>query len=117
MQKRAGLNLAEQDVYTNAVGGLRISEPGADLAVATAIASSLKDRLIDARTVVIGEVGLSGEVRSVGQLDRRLLEASRLGFTRAIVPASIGRRTKSLPGDLSVVRVGTLTEAIQAAIG
>jgi len=117
LQKRAGLNLAEQDVYTNAVGGLRISEPGADLAVATAIASSLKDRLIDARTVVIGEVGLSGEVRSVGQLDRRLLEASRLGFTRAIVPASIGRRTKSLPGDLSVVRVGTLTEAIQAAIG
>ena len=100
LQKRAGLNLADQDVYTNAVGGLRISEPGADLAVATAIASSLKDRLIDPRTVVIGEIGLSGEVRSVSQLDRRLLEASRLGFTRAIVPASIGRRTKSMPGEL-----------------
>lgn len=117
LQKRAGLNLAEQDVYTNAVGGLKISEPGADLAVASAIASSLKDRLIDPRTVVIGEVGLSGEVRSVGQLDRRLLEAARLGFNRAIVPASIGRRTKSMPGGLEIVRVAALSEAIQQATG
>ncbi len=117
LQKRAGLNLAEQDVYTNAVGGLRISEPGADLAVATAIASSLKDRLIDPRTVVIGEIGLSGEVRSVSQLDRRLLEASRLGFTRAIVPASIGHRTQSMPGELAVTRVATLSEAIKEAVG
>lgn len=117
LQKRAGLNLAEQDVYTNAVGGLRISEPGADLAVATAIASSLKDRLIDPRTVVIGEIGLSGEVRSVSQLDRRLLEAGRLGFTRAIVPASIGRRTKPIPGDIAVVRVATLAEAIKESVG
>jgi DNA repair protein RadA/Sms len=117
LQKRAGLNLAEQDVYTNAVGGLRISEPGADLAVATAIASSLQDRLIDPCTVVIGEIGLSGEVRSVSQLDRRLLEASRLGFTRAIIPASIGRRTKSISGDLEVVGVSTLAEAIKEAVG
>jgi DNA repair protein RadA/Sms len=117
LQKRAGLNLAEQDVYTNAVGGLRISEPGADLAVATAIASSLNDRLIDSRTVVIGEVGLSGEVRSVSQLDRRLLEASRLGFTRAIVPASIGRRTKAVPGEIAITRVATLAEAIQEVVG
>lgn len=117
LQKRAGLGLADQDVYTNVVGGLRITEPGADLAVATAVASSLKDRLIDSRTVVIGEVGLSGEVRSVSQLDRRLLEASRLGFTRAIVPASIGRRTKSVPGELSVTRVATLAEAIREAVG
>lgn len=117
LQKRAGLNLGEQDVYTNAVGGLRISEPGADLAVASTIASSLKDRLIDPRTVIIGEVGLSGEVRSVSQLDRRLLEASRLGFARAIVPASIGRRTKPMPGDLEVTRVSTLAEAIKEAVG
>ncbi|MCO5220914.1 MAG: DNA repair protein RadA [Thermomicrobiales bacterium] len=117
LQKRAGLNLAEQDVYTNAVGGLKIAEPAADLAVSTAIASSLKDKLIDPRTVVIGEVGLSGEVRSVSQLDRRLLEASRLGFSRAIVPASIGRRTKSMPGELDVIRVGTLSEAIREAVG
>lgn len=117
LQKRAGLNLAEQDVYTNAVGGLRISEPAADLAVATAIASSLKDKMIDTRTVVIGEIGLSGEVRSVAQLDRRLLEASRLGFERAIVPASIGRRTKSMPGRLTVTRVSTLSEAIREAVG
>ena len=73
--------------------------------------------MIDPRTVVIGEVGLSGEVRSVSQLDRRLLEASRLGFTRAIVPASIGRRTKSVPGELSVTRVATLSEAIKEAVG
>ena len=117
LQKRAGLHLADQDIYTNAVGGLRISEPGADLAVATAIASSLNDRLIDPRTVVIGEIGLSGEVRSVSQLDRRLLEASRLGFTRAIIPASIGRRTKSIPAELAVTRVSTLAEAIEEAVG
>lgn len=96
---------------------MRISEPGADLAVATAIASSLNDRLIDPRTVVIGEIGLSGEVRSVSQLDRRLLEASRLGFTRAIIPASIGRRTKSIPAELAVTRVSTLAEAIEEAVG
>lgn len=115
LQKRAGLGLGDQDVYTNVVGGLRISEPGADLAVATAIASSLSDRMIDPRTVIMGEVGLSGEVRSVGQLDRRLLEASRLGFERAIVPAALGRRTKSLPGNLEITRVATIGEAVQEA--
>ncbi len=73
--------------------------------------------MIDTRTVVIGEIGLSGEVRSVAQLDRRLLEASRLGFERAIVPASIGRRTKSMPGGLNVTRVSTLSEAIREAVG
>ena len=117
LQKRAGIALAEQDVYTNAVGGLKISEPAADLAVALAVASSAKDTLIDPRTVVIGEIGLSGEVRSVSQLDRRLLEASRLGFERAVVPASIGRRTKSMPGALTVTRVSTLAEAIREVVG
>lgn len=117
LQKRAGLKLAEQDVYTNAVGGLRISEPAADLAVATAIASSMNDKMIDSRTVIIGEIGLSGEVRSVSQLDRRLLEASRLGFERAVVPASIGRRTKTMPGGLAVTRVATLSEAIREIVG
>lgn len=117
LQKRAGLKLAEQDVYTNAVGGLRISEPAADLAVATAIASSMHDKMIDSRTVIIGEIGLSGEVRSVSQLDRRLLEASRLGFERAVVPASIGRRTRPMPGGLAVTRVATLSEAIREIVG
>ncbi|MEZ4497949.1 MAG: magnesium chelatase domain-containing protein [Thermomicrobiales bacterium] len=87
LQKRVGLPLQGQDIYANVVGGLKIAEPAADLAVTLAVVSSFRDRAVDARLVAIGEVGLSGEVRSVNHLERRLIEARRLGFTRAIVPA------------------------------
>ncbi|MEI6180204.1 MAG: DNA repair protein RadA [Chloroflexales bacterium] len=88
LTKRVGLPLFNQDVYVNIVGGLRIGEPAADLAVALAIASSYRNQRIESDLVLIGEVGLSGELRSVSQLDRRLTEAAKLGFTRAVVPAT-----------------------------
>ena len=116
LQKRVGLSLQSQDIYANVVGGLRIAEPAADLPVAIAIASSFRDRAVDARTVAIGEIGLSGEIRSVNHLERRLAEARRLGFERAIVPAALGRRSASFGEGLQVIRVGGLAEALAAAI-
>src|SRR5215211_6237552 len=88
LQKRVGLGLGGQDIYANVVGGMRIGDPAADLAVALAIASSFRDRPIDSRLVAVGEIGLSGELRSVGQIERRLGEAQRLGFDKAVIPAS-----------------------------
>jgi DNA repair protein RadA/Sms len=108
--------LGGQDVYANVVGGMRISEPAADLAVALAIASSFRDRAIDPRLVAVGEIGLAGELRSVGQIERRLAEAQRLGFTRAIIPASAARRGTTDVSGLSVIRADTVSEAIEASL-
>jgi DNA repair protein RadA/Sms len=116
LQKRVGLGLGTQDIYANVVGGLRIVEPAADLAVAIAVASSFKERLVDPRTVAIGEIGLSGELRSVNQLERRLIEAQRLGFKRAVIPAALGRRSSGFGEGLDLVRASTLNEAIEAAL-
>jgi DNA repair protein RadA/Sms len=115
LTRRVGLRLSDQDVFVNVVGGLRISEPAADLAVAASIASSMNDRPIDKNLALIGEVGLSGELRSVAQLPGRLNEASKLGFERVIIPKSskIGRDT---PGNVEVFQVSTLHEALQRAI-
>jgi DNA repair protein RadA/Sms len=116
LQKRVGMGLGTQDIYANVVGGLRIAEPAADVAVAIAVASSFRERVVDARTVAIGEVGLSGELRSVNQLERRLAEARRLGFSRAVVPAALGRRSASFGEGLEIVRAATIGEAIDAAV-
>ena len=117
LQKRVGLGLGGQDVYANVVGGMRIGEPAADLAVALAIASSFRDRPIDSRLVAIGEIGLSGELRSIGQVERRLGEARRLGFDKAIIPASAARRGTTDVAGLKVIRADTVAEAIEAGIG
>ncbi len=117
LQKRVGLGLGTQDVYANVVGGLRIQEPAADLAIAVAIASSLRDRPVDPGTVCIGEVGLSGELRTVTQLERRIQEASRLGFRRAVIPARSGNLPSSSKLGLEVVSVSSASEAIDAAGG
>ena len=115
LSRRLGLPLHDQDLYVNVVGGLRIDEPAADLAVALAIVSSFRDRPIDPRTVVAGEVGLSGELRSVGQLELRLHEAAKLGFGRAVVPRS--RTAHALRGlGLEVVQAASLREAARAAL-
>ena len=115
LQKRVGLSLGGQDIYANVVGGLRIGEPAADLPLALAVASSFKDRRVEPRTVAIGEIGLSGELRSVGLLERRLIEAKRLGFDRAIIPASTPRQEGTKTG-LATTRVGSLGEAIETAL-
>ncbi len=89
MQKRGKVNLSSQDVYVNIVGGIRLSEPAIDLAIILAIASASSGKVVSSETVVFGEVGLSGEVRSVNMPAIRLKEASKLGFSKAIVPASV----------------------------
>jgi DNA repair protein RadA/Sms len=112
--RRAGIGLASHDVYANLAGGLAVAEPGLDLPLALALASSLRDRPVEAGTVAAGEVGLLGELRVVGGLERRLREAARLGFRRAIVPAGRGR-PPGVPG-LDIIAVATLRDAIRAAL-
>jgi len=115
LSRRLGLPLHDQDVYVNVVGGIRVDEPAADLAVSLAIVSSLRDRPIDPRTVVAGEIGLSGELRSVGQMELRLREAAKLGFERAVVPRSAS--AVSLRGaGLEVLQAATLREASKLAL-
>ena len=114
--RRAGIALGSHDVYANLAGGLTVMEPGLDLPVALALASSLRDRAITPGTVAIGEVGLLGELRGVVGLERRLREAARLGFHRAIVPRpSAGANAPRVEG-LDVVHAETLAEAIKAAL-
>jgi DNA repair protein RadA/Sms len=116
LSKRVGMAMGDQDVYVNVVGGLKLAEPAADLGVIAAIASSFRETRVDPRLVVVGEVGLSGELRSVSQLERRLNEAAKLGFTRAIVPATVGRGLVRPPDGLELSRVSNVDEAISQAL-
>jgi DNA repair protein RadA/Sms len=113
--RRAGIGLGSHDVYANLAGGLSLSEPGLDLPLALALASSLRDRPIAQGTVAVGEVGLLGELRTVAGIERRLREAARLGFSRAIIPSTNRGRPPSVPG-LEVIAVGSLREAIAAGL-
>jgi DNA repair protein RadA/Sms len=115
--RRAGIGLGTHDVYANLAGGLSVAEPGLDLPLALALASSLRDRPVPSDTVAIGEVGLLGELRAVPGLDRRLREAARLGFRTAIVPhATRGTPPLEDPG-MRIVEVATIREAIDAGLG
>ena len=119
--RRAGVGLGSHDVYANVAGGISVDEPGLDLPLAIALTSSLRDLPVRAGTVAIGEIGLLGELRAVSGLERRLREAVRLGFTRAIVPAA-ATASSSTGGDrplvpeLSIVEVSTLAGALEAAL-
>jgi DNA repair protein RadA/Sms len=113
--RRSGIGLGSHDVYANLAGGLTVTEPGLDLPLALALASSLRDRPLEPGTVAIGEVGLLGELRPVGGLDRRLREAARLGFTRAIVPRPQRRAMPAVPG-IEIVVAGTLADAVRVAL-
>lgn len=116
LEKRVGLRMANQDVYVNVAGGVRIGEPALDLAIAVALASSMKDLPVDQNTAVIGEVGLAGEVRSVSQIDKRINEAARLGFKRVIVPGnSRSKDNKTYP--LEIINVESVSRAVEAAVG
>ncbi len=114
LSKRVGLPLFNQDIYVNVVGGMRITEPAADLAVAIAIASSFRNQRVDPDLALVGEIGLSGELRSIGQLERRLTEASKLGFTRALYPSPSARPNAG--GGLRLDGARSLDEAIRAAL-
>ncbi len=115
LTRRLGIRLAEQDVFVNVVGGLKINEPAADLAIAAAIASSMKDVPVRADAVLLGEIGLSGELRWVGQLEARLKEAAKLGFRTAIVPRRV-RGGEPWPQGLEVIEARSLQEALKKAL-
>ena len=115
LTRRVGLRLGDQDVFVNVVGGLSIGEPAADLAVAVAITSSLRNIPVKAETVLIGEVGLSGELRMVAQMPSRLKEAEKLGFKSAIVPRRM-RRGEPWPDGIQVIEVRSLRQALDHAL-
>jgi DNA repair protein RadA/Sms len=115
LTRRAGFKLSEQDIFVNVVGGLQIDEPAADLAIAVAIASSWKDISVKADAVLIGEIGLAGELRMPGQMPARLKEAAKLGFKSAIVPRAI-RKGEGYPKGIEIVEVRSVHEALNAAL-
>ena len=114
-EKRGGMKLGLFDAYINVIGGLRLDEPGADLPVVLAIASSYREQAISDDLVAIGEIGLTGEVRSVSQLNQRLAEVSRLGFKKCIIPFRTPQKLE-IPEGLTVYRVKNLREAIEIAM-
>lgn len=114
-EKRAGLKLSMFDAYINVIGGLRLDEPGADLPVVLAVASSYRDMPIADDLAAIGEVGLTGEIRSVSHMNQRLQEIARLGFKKVIIP-KYGSEKLEIPGGLQVYRVRNLREAIEMAM-
>ncbi|MBE6958781.1 MAG: DNA repair protein RadA [Ruminococcaceae bacterium] len=115
MEKRAGLQLNLFDAYLNVIGGLQLNEPAADLPVALAVASSYRDSVIADDLVAIGEIGLTGEIRSVSNMDQRLAEVARLGFAKVIVP-KYGSDKLEIPAGLTVYRVRNIREAIEVAM-
>jgi DNA repair protein RadA/Sms len=113
LEKRVGIPLSKLDAYVASSGGLNVAEPAADLGVAIAVAASFRDRIVDPGTVLIGEVGLGGQVRPVSQMEMRLKEAAKLGFKRAIVPTS----QADYPGlNLEVIPVARVVDAIAVAL-
>jgi DNA repair protein RadA/Sms len=114
LTRRAGLKLSEQDIFANVVGGLQIDEPAADLAIAMAITSSWRDIPVKAEAVLIGEIGLAGELRMPGQMPARLREAAKLGFKTAIVPKAI-RKGEGYPKGIEIIEVRSVQQALDAA--
>jgi DNA repair protein RadA/Sms len=115
LEKRVGLHLGQYDVFVNVAGGVRIDEPAADLGMAMAIVSSLRDIPVANESVLVGEVGLGGEIRSVHQIDKRISEAARLGFGQIVLPRRNTRST-SRPDGLMLIEVETIDEALAALI-
>lgn len=113
LSKRVGLRLHEQDIFINVVGGIKIDEPASDLAMAMAMASSYYDRPIPADLVMVGEIGLSGEIRTAGQLAARLNEAAKIGFKRALIPKT-RRKVDGAPPNLQLIEARSIAEALNA---
>jgi len=116
LSRRLGLKLGNQDIIVNVTGGLKIDEPAADLGIALAITSSYRDVSVDRGLAVVGEIGLSGELRAVPQLDRRIGEAARLGFKRILTPKT-GGKISPLPKDIEILSFGSLREAVEKGLG
>lgn len=116
LEKRVGMQLQTSDVYVNVAGGLKLDEPASDLGVIMAIASSFRNLYIDPKTVLIGEVGLTGEVRGVNFIEKRILEAQKIGFTKCIIPKENIRGIEIIP-DINVIAVDNIYEALDEVLG
>ena len=113
LEKKSRVSLGNQDIYLNVVSGIKINEPSIDLGICVATVSSLKNIAIDPKTVVIGEVGLTGEVRNVNLIDKRLHEAEKLGYKKCIIPESNKKYLKD-SYKLDIIGVKNVNEAIKA---
>ena len=114
LEKRIGLNLSKQDVYVNVIGGMDVNEPAADLGIALAIITCVRDVVLDAQTAIVGEIGLSGEIRGVNHIEKRITEAQKLGFKRIIIPDS--NEIQSEIKGIEIVKVKRIIEAITKSI-
>ena len=115
LKKKAFLPLSNQDAYVNVVSGIKLDEPAADLAIALAVASSFKNASISKELVAIGEVGLTGEIRAVGSIEKRIKEADRMGFKQCMIPESCKKQLK-YQGNIEIIGVKNIKEAIQTAL-
>ncbi len=115
LEKRIGLNLSKQDVYVNVIGGLEIDEPAADLGVALAVTTCARDVVVSPDTVIVGEIGLSGEIRPVNNLDKRIKEAEKLGFKKIIIPKSSNLKKEDFK-NIQIVEVEKLIDSISACV-
>lgn len=115
LEKRVGLNLSKQDVYVNVIGGIEISEPAADLGIALAVATCARDVVVDSHTVIIGEIGLSGEIRAVNNIEKRIIEAQKLGFKKAIIPDANSNFKDKISG-IEIIKVKRLIDAIASCV-
>ncbi len=115
LEKRIGLNLSKQDVYVNVIGGIDVNEPAADLGIALAIVTCVRDVVFDSHTAIIGEIGLSGEIRAVNHIEKRINEAQKLGFKKIIIPEA--NEIQEEFKDIKIIRVKRILEAITRGIG
>ena len=115
LEKRVGLNLSKQDVYVNVIGGIEIQEPAADLGIALAVATCARDVMIDSSTAIVGEIGLSGEIRAVNNIDKRIKEVEKLGFKKIIIPES--NTLDENFEKIKIIKVKKIIDAISACIG
>lgn len=117
LEKRAGYFFNNMDAYVNVIGGLKLDEPAADLTVALALVSSLKDKAVDDNTIAFGEVGLAGEIRAVNNCELRIAEANRLGFNRCIIPFHNYKSiSSSYKATIDIIPVRNIREAFSALV-
>jgi DNA repair protein RadA/Sms len=116
LEKRVGMQLQTSDAYVNVAGGLKLDEPACDLGVACAIASSFRNLYIDSKTVLIGEVGLTGEIRGVNFIEKRILEAQKLGFNKCIIPKE-NIKGIDIPPNINVIPVDNIYVALDEVLG
>lgn len=116
LEKRGGYFFSNMDVYINVIGGMKLDEPASNLSVALALVSSLKDVVVDEKTLAFGEIGLGGEIRGVKNCDQRIKEAERLGFTKCIIPAANLKSIKNLKTEIEVIGARNIRQAFDAAV-